>query len=79
MSAINAAKMCVNAIRKTPTIDGFVKKSYFAQRRKARREKNLSASASLRDKKYDRQEFLIGAYSGENAVKIFRSRHAYDR
>ena len=79
MSAINAAKMCVNAIRKTPNIDGFVKKSYFAQRRRARREKNLSASASPRDKEYDGQEFLIGAYSGENAVKIFRSRHAYDR
>jgi hypothetical protein len=53
----------------------FLKKLYIAQSRRARREKNLSASASLREKKYYKQEFLIGPYSGKNAVKSFlRSR-----
>jgi len=48
-----------------------LKKFYLAQRRRARREKNLGVSASLRDKRYHQQEFLIGSDSGENAVKSF--------
>jgi hypothetical protein len=40
-----------------------------AQSSQSSQRKNLSVSASLRDKKYDEQEFFIGAYSGGNAVK----------
>jgi hypothetical protein len=50
-----------------------LKKIYPADR--ARREKNLSASAAPRDKKYVGQEFLIGSYSGENVVKSYLKSH----
>ncbi len=56
-----------------------LKRSYLAQRRSARREKNLSDSATLRDKKYYEREFLMGSYSGKNAAKNpLRSRHALE-
>jgi hypothetical protein len=55
---------------------GILKKSYRAKSRSVRREKNLSASASLRDEKYFGHEFFIGATSGKTAVKSFHITHS---
>jgi hypothetical protein len=43
-------------------------KNYHPRSRRTRREEDPNASATLRDKKYDGQEFLTDLYSGKNAV-----------
>ena len=55
---------------------GILKKSYLAQSLSVRREKNLSAFASLRDEKYFGHEFFIGATSCKTAVKSFHITHS---